>query len=215
MKFAASYSGGKESALSIYEAMQQGHTPVLLITTFNTDKNRSHFHGIPEVVLERVSDSLGIPLLLVKTSGADYAINFEKALTQAKELGAEACIFGDIDIEGHRQWCDERCSNVGIKAMFPLWGKERKDAVYEFIENGFIANITVVNTKLVKDDILGLQLTKEVANIISAQGADICGENGEYHTFVSAGPIFKKPIHFSFDEKISENEYSILPINSN
>ena len=112
MKFVASYSGGKESALAIHEAVKQGHTPELLITTYNTDRNRSHFHGIPHPLLERVSGSLGIQLMLVKTSGEEYAINFEKALAHAKNMGMEACVFGDIDIEGHIQWCSERCQKL-------------------------------------------------------------------------------------------------------
>jgi len=210
MKIAISYSGGKESALALYKAIQLGHTPILLITTFNTDRNHSYSHGINETILSRVSDSLGIPSLPVKTTDQEYTSDFEKALIHAKELGAEACVFGDIDIEGHLSWCSERCKNVGIEAIFPLWGKDRKSVVYDCIDSGFVANISVVNTKHLNDTFLGQQLTKEIVDNIAATGADICGENGEYHTFVSDGPIFKHPVQFTFAEKFMKNEYAIM-----
>jgi len=212
MKFVASYSGGKESALAVHRAVKDGHEPIALITTYNTDASRSHFHGLTEEVLERVADSLGIPLWLIKTSGEEYAKNFEKTLLRAKEEGAEACVFGDIDIEGHIEWCSERCRNVGIMPLFPLLNQSRKDVVYELIDSGFVANITIVNQAKVNDDFLGKQLTKEIAEQIAKGGADICGENGEYHTFVSAGPNFSKPVDFSFGEKYSKGDYAFLPV---
>jgi len=211
MNIAISYSGGKDSALALYRAIKQGNDPIALITTYNTDAARSHFHGLTEEGLKSVSNSLNIPLWLIKTNGDEYAANFEKALRRAKEQGAEACVFGDIDIEGHLKWGSEMCENVGIAPFFPLWGENRKDVVYELIDSGFIANISIVNTKYLSDEYLGRQLTKEVAERIAADGADICGENGEYHTFVSAGPIFKYPVSFSFGEKYVRDDHAILP----
>ena len=214
VKFTASYSGGKDSALAIYRAVSQGHTPILLITTYNVERSHSYSHAIPESVLECVSDSLGIPKLLVKTTDAEYLRDFEKALAYAKELGAEACVFGDIDIEGHRLWCSERCENAGLKPLHPLWGEDRRDIVFEFIDKGFVANITVVNTKYLDEEFLGKQLTREVLERICSKGIDICGESGEYHTFVSDGPIFRRPVDFSFGEKIINGEYTRLEVNN-
>jgi len=212
MKFAASYSGGKESALAVHRAIKQGHQPIALITTYNTDADRSHFHSLPEDVLKSVSEAVNIPLWMIKTNSEQYAKDFETALLKAKEQGAEACVFGDIDIEGHLKWCGERCENAGIKPLFPLQGESRKDVVREIIDNGFICNISIVNTKYLSDDFLGKQLTKDVAERIAAQGADICGENGEYHTFVSAGPIFKHPVNFMFGAKSIRDDYAMLPV---
>jgi uncharacterized protein (TIGR00290 family) len=211
-KFAASYSGGKESAWAVYKAIGQGHSPLALITTYNTDAGRSHFHGLSGEVLDNVSDALDIPLWLVKIGSGDYAENFDKALRRAKSLGASSCVFGDVDIEGHRQWCTERCDAAGIEAMFPLWGMARDEVVYELIDSGFTANITVIDTRHLTDDFLGQKLTKELALKIARQGADICGENGEYHTFVSDGPIFKKSVCFSFGEKVISGDYAMLPV---
>jgi len=210
-KFVASYSGGKDSVLAIYKAIQQGMIPLALITTYNTDRKRSWFHGIPEPVLKSIEESVGVPVWYINTCGDKYAENFEKKLLMAKEQGAEACVFGDIDIKGHLKWCTERCENAGLEAVFPLYGSSRQSVVYEFIEAGFTAHFTIVDTSRINGDILGKQLTKEALLEIEAQGADICGENGEYHTFVSNGPIFQKPVEFVFGEKITDDNRVILP----
>ena len=210
-KFVASYSGGKDSVLAIYRAILQGMAPLAFITTFNSDRKRSCFHGIPKPVLAEIEKSVGVPVWLMKTSGDDYAKNFEMILRSAKEQGANACVFGDIDIEGHLKWCTERCENAGTEPIFPLYGHSRESVVCDFIESGFTAHITIVDTTRISSSLLGKQLTKETLREIEAQGADICGENGEYHTFVSNGPIFKRPVRFSFAEKIMENNYAILP----
>ena len=212
MKVAISYSGGKESALSLYRVIKEGHEPLLLITTYNEDTGRSYSHGIDERLLKRVSEALCLPILIVKTGGEDYAKNFENALLKAKEIGAEGCVFGDIDIEGHRTWCSERCESAGISPLFPLWGEKREQIVHEFIGCGFSAAITIINTKLLSDDFLGQRLSKEVVQQIEACGADICGENGEYHTFVSDGPTFKQAVKFEFGEKITDGDYALLPL---
>jgi len=199
LKFAISYSGGKESALAAHKAISDGHELVLLITTYNDDYDHSHFHNLAEELLRRVAESLGVPLILVKTDTAGYADNFEAALLQAKEMGAEACVFGDIDFEDNRKWCSEKCEQAGLVPLFPLWRQGRRETVYELIDSGFVATIATINNECLSNDFLGQRLTKELAERIAATGADICGENGEYHTFVSDGPIFKTPVAFTLN----------------
>jgi len=211
-KFVASYSGGKDSILAIYRAIKLGMKPVSLIITYNTDMERSWFHGIPIDLLNEVSASLDIPIKLIKTTGKDYAANFERELKAQKENGAEVCVFGDIDIEEHLQWCRARCDAAGIEAFFPLWREERKALVNEFIESGFIANICIVDTDRLSEKYLGMTLSHETVSSIVADGADACGENGEYHTFVSNGPLFKTPVSFRYGELVREGRYAILPL---
>ena len=212
-KFVASYSGGKDSILAIYRAIKLGMIPVSLVTTYNTDRGRSWFHGVPERVLSGVSGSLQMPISLIRTSGKDYALNFEKELARQKQAGqAEVAVFGDIDLEAHRQWCTERCENAGVEAFFPLWQEDRAALVYEFLESGFEARITVVDTAQLDKKHLGEMLTKQRAELIRAEGADICGENGEYHTFVSDGPLFDRPVAPEFGEPFMYEQYAILPM---
>lgn len=211
-KIVASYSGGKDSILAIYRAVKLGMKPASLIITYNIDMERSWFHGVPRDLLNEVSASLNIPIKLIETSGKDYTANFEKELKAQKENGVEICVFGDIDIEEHLQWCTARCDAVGIEAFFPLLQEERKALVDEFVERGFTANITVVNTDRLSEKHLGMTLTPETVSSIVSEGADACGENGEYHTFVSNGPLFKKPVAFCYGKIVRSGQYSILPI---
>lgn len=211
-KFVASYSGGKDSILAIYRAIRQGLKPICLIITYNTDLGRSWFHGVPENLLDEVSKSLHIPIKLIKTSGKDYAENFKKELRVQKANGAEVCVFGDIDIEGHLEWCTNICRESDIEAYFPLWQESRAKLVREFIAEGFTANITVVDTARLSDKHLGMVLSEETITSIEKEGADICGENGEYHSFVSDGPIFSKPVAFAYGEKIQNGKYAVLPL---
>jgi len=213
-KFVASYSGGKDSILAIYRAIKSGLSPLELLTTYNTDMSRSWFHGLTEDVIKKVSDSLAIPITLMKTSGEKYEENFEKALAEAKSRGAEVCVFGDIDIEQHLEWCSLRCEKTGIMPCFPLWKEERKKLVYEFVDSGFSAIITIIDMSRMPKDFLGQTLSKEVADSIERSGADICGENGEYHTFVFDGPIFGNRIDFSVKEKFERDKYFILNLRS-
>jgi len=210
--FIASYSGGKDSTLAIYRAISQGMKPLELITTYNTDKNRSWFHGIPQPLLNIISDEMNIPISLIETSGKLYAQNFELKLKEAKENGAEVCVFGDIDLEEHLKWCTDRCKATGLEAYFPLWQESRQKLVYEFIDLGFKTIITVVDTNRMPDHFLGKLLTRSLADEIAECGADICGENGEYHTFAFDGPLFSKPVSFSIEEKIYSDNYAIIPI---
>lgn len=211
-KFVASYSGGKDSTLAIYRAIKMGMIPVELITTYNIDKERSWFHGIPDEILNRISEEISIPVSLIKTKGEEYALNFEKKLRQAKENGAEFCVFGDIDIEGHLEWCTDICNKAGIEAYFPLWKEERKNLVYEFIDAGFKTIITVVDNSRMPEEFAGKILTREVADEIEKSGADICGENGEYHTFAFDGPIFKNAVEFKAGQIIKVDNFTIVPI---
>jgi uncharacterized protein (TIGR00290 family) len=217
-KFVSSYSGGKDSVLALYRAVKFGGEPVSLITTYNEAAGRSWFHGVPLEILDEVSESLAVPIKVVTTGPADdYGRDFERALIELKNSnanlnGIDSCVFGDIDIQAHQDWCDARCVTAGIDSIFPLWNENRASLVYELIDLGFKAVITIVNTTMLSAKYLGKTLTRELAAEIAADGADICGENGEYHSFVYDGPLFATPIDVTFGEIIVNGDYSILPI---
>ena len=211
-KFVASYSSGKDSTLAVYKAIQAGMEPIGLIITYNTDAERIWFHGLSEEVIQRLSDSLEIPIRLIRTSGAEYEINFEKTLKEFKEAGADVCVFGDIDIEGHLEWGRQRCANTGLEACYPLWQMNRKDAVLEFLNNGFTTRLIAVNTDKLGLEYLGEPLTLDLMHRMEEAGVDVCGENGEYHTLVTGGPLFKKPFHFTLGEPDVTPPYAKLPV---
>ena len=145
LPFVASYSGGKDSALAIHRAVQSGMKLQALLITYNVDRGRSWFHGIPAEVLAEVERSVGAPVRLIRTTGPEYAAAFEAALAEEKALGARACVFGDIDIQGHLDWCSERCRAAGLEACFPLWQEERLELVKECLASGFKPIVTVVD----------------------------------------------------------------------
>lgn len=212
-KFIMSYSCGKDSTLALYRMIKAKHTPLALLVTVDSKKLRSWFHGIPSKLLNDVSSSLNIPLLLVKSEGNNYKETFVKALIEAKANGAEACVFGDIDLEEHRSWCTERCNEAGIKAVFPLWNEDREKLTYEFIDSGFKTVIKNVRLADLKEEFLGKILDKDIVSKIKATGSDPCGENGEYHTFVFDGPLFNYRIPFETKGNIITETYGFLDIN--
>jgi uncharacterized protein (TIGR00290 family) len=213
INLAVSYSGGKDSALALYRAVKSGGNPVNLLTTYNENAGRSWFHGVPVAVLDKISELMGIPLEVVKTGeGDNYARDFEVALLRLRERGVSACVFGDIDIPFHYDWCDARCKAAGLESLFPLWNGNRRELVYELIDSGFKAVITIVDSSRLGEKFLGRTLTHELAEEIHSEGADICGENGEYHTFVYDGPLFRESVNFKFGEAVRRGNYVILPL---
>ena len=211
-KFVASYSGGKDSMLAIHRAVNNGLVPIGLITTYSVDSDRSRFHGMNEDLLRKASSSLGIPLTYVKTTKSDYAASFENALMDARENGAEVCVFGDIDIKGHLDWCSARCKNTELIPYFPLEHEERKTVVHEFMDFGFSAVIRIVDTTRLPEVFLGKILSRDVISEVESHGADACGENGEYHTFVFNGPLFSEKVCYFEKEIIYHEKYAALNI---
>lgn len=212
MKIALSYSGGKDCILALHRAIQAGHDPAALLTTWDGDRKESHFHRIPLEVMAEAAEKLGIPLILIKTGGEDYNRDFEGALTDLKQQGMEAVVFGDIDIPGHLEWGRERCGNTGLEAMYPLWQEPRRQLVEEFIDAGFHAVIKVVDTRRMEGKYAGSTLSHAVLDALEKEGVDVCGENGEYHTFVFDGPIFSGPVGFKKGRIMTEGFHRILPI---
>lgn len=213
-KFVVSYSCGKDSTLSLYRMIKKGHIPVALLVTVDKKVLRSWFHGIPDKLLKDVSKSLDIPLVLVASNGKEnYGETFVEALKKVKEeMGAEACVFGDIDLMAHRTWCEDKCEKAGLEAVFPLWEEDREDLTYEFIDSGFKTVIKNVKLSILGEEFLGEVLTKDVVERLKAAGSDACGENGEYHTFVFDGPLFKEKINFETGDNILTETHGFLDI---
>lgn len=212
MKFALSYSCGKESSLALHRLTAEGHEPVCLVTVINAAQQRSYFHGADPAMLERYAEALGLPMILCPTDGSDYAEAFERGLEQARRLGAEAVGFGDIDIEEHRLWEEERCARTGLQPLFPLWGRPRREVVDELLESGFVCVVKCVDTQQLPRTLLGKALTSELVDRIAACGADPCGENGEYHTLVTDGPPFVRPLKLRIGPVVELGRYAAADI---
>lgn len=213
MKILASFSGGKDSILSLDRAIDKGHAPVGLMVTINSE-GRSWFHDINTDILEKVSESLQIPIFFCPCKkGEKYTQDYDRTLKQLVILtGAQGCVFGDIDIEDHRAWCQERADKAKITAIFPLWQENRVDLVNEFLEKGYKTLIKKVNKDYLDPSYLGKTLSKELLEKFENIGIDPCGENGEYHTLVYDGPKFNKKINLKLGNILEDGNCNVREV---
>ena len=212
MKFVLSYSFGKDSTLCLHKMIEEGHTPVGLIVMVNEEAERSFFHGVDYDLMNRISEALEIPLLIGKTKGPDYAKVMESKLIEAKELGAGVAVFGDIDIMDHQTWCNDRCKEVGIDSYFPLWNKDREEIVSEIMELGYDCLIKAINNEKLNRSVLGKKISPELIDIFKEYKIDVCGEEGEYHTVVVGGPIFKHKVEYKLGDMLDFGVTSVIEI---
>lgn len=194
MKFAVSFSGGKDSMLALHEMVKDGHEPAALLVMYRQEAGRSWVHGIEPKLLAAIGEALEIPLICCGAKSETYNEDMERGLRRARELGAEACVFGDIDTPGHREWDKARCANLGMDAILPLWKMDRVDAVQKTLDLGYKCLIKCVRNDILPESWLGQPLSHAYVEQMLAQGVDACGENGEYHTVVTDGPLFHYPV---------------------
>ena len=213
MKFAMSYSCGKDSTLALHKMISSGNECVALIIVINRDQGRSFFHGISRELLRKYEDSLAIPVIVCPSNGEDYHLAIEEGFRRSREMGAEAIVFGDIDIQGNRDWSEERCRNAGIDPVFPLWHADRKKNVEEVISSGYTCIIKTINNTLLPEELLGKAIDKDTVAVMEERVIDICGENGEYHTFTADGPVFKKPLEYVAGEILRFGDLSVIDVN--
>lgn len=199
------WSGGKDSALALHYVMQQKQFEVTsLLTTINSKYNRISMHGVRKELLHAQSNSIGIPvkeiILPEMPSMADYNDIMKKSMSELKKSGVEYSIFGDIFLEDLKKYREEKLEEVGMKAYFPLWKRDTSELIREFIDLGFKTIVVCADAEL-GEDFTGRIIDNDFL-IDLPKDVDPCGENGEFHTFVFDGPIFKYPIKFNLGEKV-------------
>lgn len=194
MKFVVSFSAGKDSMLALHEMVEAGHEPAALLVMYRQEAGRSWVHGVDPELLAAIGEALAIPLIRCNANSDTYNGDMERGLRQARDLGAEACVFGDIDTPGHREWDEARCAAAGIKAVLPLWRRDRIDAVLKTLELGYQCLIKCVRRDILPEQWLGQPLNAGHVKQMLAWGVDACGESGEYHTVVTGGPLFRHPV---------------------
>ena len=205
------WSSGKDSALALYEILKKPelYSVVSLLTTVTEDYDRVSMHGVRNTLLELQSQSLGIPLQKVvirKTSVNDeYEARMSSILNEFKSQGVTAIIFGDIFLEDLRKYREKNMTKLGIEAVFPLWKKETRALAKYFIDSGFKAAVSCVDTKVLDASFAGREYNASFLADLP-DSVDPCGENGEFHTFTYAGPIFKKEIRIRMGEKVLRDE---------
>jgi uncharacterized protein (TIGR00290 family) len=211
-KVIVAWSGGKDSALALYEILKTSRYEVLkLLTTVTLDYDRISLHGIRRVLLEQQARSLGFPLekMFVSkgVSDAEYESILLKSLNELRTDGVSSVVFGDIFLEDVRKHREDILSKVGLEGIFPLWRRETRQLARTFTGLGFKAVITCVDSKCLGEDFVGREFDGQfLADLPS--GVDPCGENGEFHSFVYDGPMFRERVHFTRGEIVlRENRF--------
>lgn len=214
MKVAASWSGGKDSCFACFKAIQEGFEVSNLLTMMSSE-SKSNFHMIRADMLDVQADAMGIPLTKRKTTPDTYEQEFKSALQQLKTAGVQGLVTGDIyEVPMHEEgWLNRICREVGLKPIKPLWLRDTKQVFREFIDAGFEAIVVRVNTKVLGMEWLGRRLNEEFfADITKLGTVDPCGEGGEYHTFVTDGPLFSKRIEVLESRKVTLDGFGHLEI---
>jgi len=191
MRLFSSFSGGKESCLALWRAIQGGHRVEYLFTMLNTTGARTRGHGLRRELLEAQAEALGMALLAGRASWKGYEAAFRRAMALLKRRGLEGGVFGDLWLEEHREWVERVCGEVGMKALLPLWGKASEEVLKEFLTEGFSAVIVSLKEGM-PQGWLGRPLDASFIEEVRALGIDPCGERGEYHTLVLDGPVFRR-----------------------
>lgn len=211
-KFVASYSGGKDSSLALYQAMQTG-TAVALIVMLEEQGLRSRSHAMPLDIIEAQATALGLPILKAAATWENYEQQFLHLLHSAKQYGAEILVTGDIDLIGHAEWNQSVAKQQNLELCMPLWQKPRLDVVHDLISLHFQCIVVTINLNLgmqVAD--LGRILDQTFVNELLARGIDPYGEAGEFHTTVIDAPIFKQPLSIAKGDILYHENYAFLTL---
>lgn len=200
------WSGGKDSTLALYKILQNQQFDIrYLLTTLNEEADRISMHGVRSELLSAQAESLGIPTKKIHLPASSdmqaYEVVMNKAIDELKSEGIADCIFGDIFLEDLRTYREQKLKDVSISARFPLWKHDTKELVHEFVDLGFKTIVVCVDSSKLGEEFVGRIIDHQFLADLP-ENVDPCGENGEFHTFVFDGPIFKTPITFEIGEKV-------------
>ncbi len=205
-----SWSGGKDSALALYEVQQAGlYEVVSLITTLSAEHKRSFMNNIKVQLLERQAQSTGMAMEKVfvseKDSKKDYESQMRKILKRYLSKGVKSVVFGDIFIEDLKKQRQNNLAKLKMKALFPLWKQETSRLAKKIIRLGFKTIITCTDSSILSGNFTGREFDESFLSELPPD-IDASGENGEFHTFVYDGPIFHKKVHFTKSKVIIKNK---------
>jgi uncharacterized protein (TIGR00290 family) len=207
---AVSWSGGKDSALTLWTLRRRRLEPEALITTVTESYERISMHGVRRELLARQSAALGVPLVEVVIppvcANEIYEARMAKAFAAAPLSGVEAVAFGDLFLEDVRAYREERLAAAGKRGLFPLWGCDTARLAREFLDAGFKATLVCVDPHALDPDLAGRRYDEQLLAELPP-GVDPCGENGEFHTFVFAGPIFAEPVACAAGEIVERDGF--------
>lgn len=196
------WSGGKDSALALQKTLQENEFEVVsLLTTIQEETLTSSIHAIPLNLLIKQAESIGIPLYSVSLSKdkKSYEEGMTEAVNHFKNLGVFHFIFGDIFLADVKSFRESKLNPLGIEVVEPLWGKTSEEVIQDFLKSGIKTKVIVTQADKLDKTFIGRDIDSDFVNLLP-KGIDLCGENGEYHTFVYDGKLFKTKIDFEISE---------------
>ena len=209
-----SWSGGKDSCLACYKAAEEGLKVRYLVNMISEDGKRSRSHGLSAEVLQTQSQALEIPLVQRRTTWENYEANFISMLSEFKAEGIKGGVFGDIDLDEHREWVERISQQANITPHLPLWGQNQDKILTDFIDLGFEAIVVTTKADLLGEDWLGRRVDLSFLEQITALGRGItpCGEAGEYHTLVIDGPLFRQRVEILESREVRREGHWFLEV---
>jgi uncharacterized protein (TIGR00290 family) len=206
------WSGGKDSALALDRAGRRGFEVDRLISFYDSTTRRVRFHATRVEMLEAQAAAVGIGLHAIATSWDEMEANLRFELASLREDGFAGVVFGDIHLADVRAWYEDRVTAAGLEHVEPIWGEPPALLLDEFIASGGRAVLTCVELAKLDEAWLGRVIDERFASEIAATTADPCGENGEYHSFAFAGPVFKKPLVWIAGERRVDSGFAQLDL---
>jgi len=212
-KVVFSWSGGKDSALALYELRKDDRYEIVgLLTTVAGEYGRVSHHGVREELLRMQAEAIGLPLdVLYLPSGASGSCSFEdyeelmgRTMARYREAGVFVVVHGDVFLEDLREYREAKLAKVGMEALFPIWGRDTTELVRTFIRLGFKAYLSCVDGEKLPATFAGRVIDAGLLSDLP-EAVDPCGENGEFHSFVYDGPIFKRPLEIQVGEIVSRD----------
>jgi len=206
-----SWSGGKDSCIALYEIQRaQNYRVAALMTTLTRDYDRISMHGVRRALLEKQASHLGLPLHQVLISkdatNEEYETRMGEAFSEYREHGIDSIVFGDLFLEDIRAYREQFLVRHKMRGLFPVWKRDTAGFIKEFIELGFKAVVTCVDSKVLDQSFAGRVIDETFLSSLPAH-VDPCGENGEFHSFVFDGPIFAEGVKFSIGEVVLRESF--------
>ncbi len=212
-----SWSGGKDSCLACYRAITSGMKIRYLLNMVTDDGQWSRSHGLSTELIRAQSEAMGIPVVQKQTGNTSYEEEFKNALAAFKLEGINSGIFGDIDFNEHRGWIERVCSERDITPHLPLWEQSQEDILNEFIRLGFKSIVVATKADLLGPEWLGRivdnAFLEDLKDLGETKEITLCGEAGEYHSYVIDGPLFNKRIEIIESSNERKNDHWFLRIN--
>jgi uncharacterized protein (TIGR00290 family) len=206
-----SWSSGKDSAWSLHLLRQQNEYEIVgLLTTFNRAANRVAMHGVRRSLVEAQAKAAGVPLwdvdLPSPCSNADYEIIMKETCKSAVQEGIDYIAFGDLFLSDIRAYRQKQLEKTGLQPIFPVWGMPTRELAVSMIESGVRAKLTCIDSKLLAPEFAGREFNEQLLSDLPPE-IDPCGENGEFHTFVYAGPMFERDLPVELGEIVSRDGF--------